>query len=169
MALNQNDKDLLAVCRYFNKEVENKHVARLVAKLLKDFNLDNVRALTGFSENEIKVLVASVAPKTKKHKTLPEVSAERRKASEVIDSEPETRLAIHLNAESDLVQRVAYDVSKAIESELQPGDMYWNVREIMERFSCGSATVTKANRILVSYNWIQNADESNKRKGYIVK
>jgi phosphoribosyl-AMP cyclohydrolase len=163
--LKPEEKELLAVIRYYNEQRKKKNVDRLIGKFFSrpygGLEIPEIAALTGFSEDEVTEMVNwSLAPKRKK------------KADVVAEPEPtrnSERLAIHLNAESDAVQRIAYDVAKAIERELEPGDMLWGSKELNQNFGATSGNVAEVRRILVSHNWIQPVDESNKRKGYVVK
>jgi hypothetical protein len=168
VALNQNEKELLAIVRHYNEN--KKNVARLVKKLLNDFTLADVKALTGFNGDEIYQLQQMVyTPKRRKNAT-------ERLAEKLVKQDPIKgteldgyRLAIDLNAESNVAQRVAYDIAEAIESELSPGDPFWGQKALCKKFDCTHRTAGLATRILRSHNWIEEAEPGNFRKGYVVK
>jgi hypothetical protein len=65
------------------------------------------------------------------------------------------RLEIHVNNESDLAQRVAYDAAKYIERKMNPGDAWLTGKEMMAKFEIGNRTTTEVRRILVSHDWIE--------------
>lgn len=172
--LTQSEKELLAVVRYYANN--KKAIAKLLVKLGNNFGDEVTSSMTGLTDTEINSLVFSYASKrnatkaignAKKAPAKPNKAAKETAATEAVEGSE--RLAIHLNSESDLVTRIADDVTKAIESELKPGDPFWRSRVLIDRFGARSNTAPLVNKILVEHNWIQPVDESNKRKGYMVK
>lgn len=194
--LTQNERELLAVVKFFNANV--KKIDRMVVKLVNNLGVESAALLTGYTENTVKAIVAdfklenakrkitlknsegeklpsdlsTVKPK-RKFRTKTERLLAEEPITEMVDEElakqGETRLAIHINAESDVATRIAYDVAKAIESELQPGDRLWKNKELNERFGSNTNNAPTVRRILIDHNWIQPVDESNPRMGYVVK
>lgn len=185
--LNSNEKELLAVIQYYGEQ--RKAVSRLVAKLHSSFGMETVQFMTKLPTREINALL-EIAPKRKTkgnaikaignakkapaklNKAAKEIAAAESLPAEV-DAEfvkqGHTRLAIHLNSESDLVTRIASDITRAIESELKPGDKLWASRVIIDRFGARSNIVPTINKILMDHNWIEQVQSGNPRKGYVVK
>lgn len=196
--LNEDEKNLLAVCRFFNTEKDKKRVARLVKKLATGFDMETIVHMTGFTLVEIDDLISSVPSKhpAKKAQTnaineigpskktvkvlakVAETDTERPKNSQRIadekakaesDANKSERLAIHLNAESEVSQRIAHEMSKYIERELNPGDKWPSSVTLMRLFGGGGNNTSDANKILVNHNWIERVNPENVRKGYRVK
>lgn len=172
--LTPSEKELLPVIRYANSK--RKEVARLVTKLTRNFDMETVCDMTGFSVKEIDQLITvNSVPGTKpKRKNTTERQIEQSKKDRFDLFEPEPtgnsrRLAIHLSAESDLPQRLAHDMAAHITREMKPGDTWFSRKEVMAKFDCGSASLTVANGILLKHNWIELAEPGNFRKGYVVK
>ena len=161
VALNQNEKELLAVVRYFNSE--RKSVAKLVAKLLKDFDVADVQALTGFDVDEVWAW-KSLAPKRTAN-TINKLGPT--KLTKKLIEKPKD-VTLELTAESSLSERVAYEMSMTIGAKFQQGDKFFSQKEAMAEFECSAGTVTEAFTLLVEKNLIEYAD-GNWRKGYVVK
>src|ERR1041384_4007714 len=70
MALNKNERDLLAIVKHFNSQ--RKPIAKLVTKLYDGFDLAATSDLTGFTHDEIIALMESAKPRkyTKKAKQI---------------------------------------------------------------------------------------------------
>ena len=164
MALTAAEKELLAVVKYYNGQRDKKTIAKLVVKLDQEFGRDVAMTLTGFETKEIDGFYSVITPRK------PRKKVEKAPAVTKVDEwDVDRRLAIHLNAESDLAQRVAHDMAAHIDTKMNPGDAWLSRKEAMEKFECKSATLTKANGILLSHNWIEEAEPGNFRKGYVVK
>lgn len=161
--LNPKDKELLAVVKYYNDNISK--IDRLVVKLVDGLGVESAAILTGYTEATVAVICDDYA--AEKAKRQPKKTAKPK--TEKVEPVEVKRLAIHLNAESGSIQRIAYDVSKAIERELQSGDMLWPNKEMAERFGRPSGNSwSKVHEILVSHNWTKPVNESNRRHGYIV-
>lgn len=177
--LNQNEKELLKVVRYFN--TQRTQTAKLVKKLMESFDVEDVAIMTGFDEGEVYAWQA-MAPERKK-KTLTEkvedlkkrpAYQEMKKAAEevaVTESKTERVLPalISINGESSIAERLAHEMSVIITDELKSGDKFYSRKEAMTKFECGGSTVTEAFGILFSKGWIEFAEPGNFRKGYVVK
>jgi hypothetical protein len=158
--LTPKDKELLAVVKYYNDNVSK--IDRLVVKLVDGLGVESAAILTGYTESTVAVICDDYA--AEKAKRQPKKVAKAVEGAEVTE-----RLAIHLNAESGSIQRIAYDISKAIERELQSGEMLWPNREMAERFGRPAGNSwAKVHEILISHNWTKPVNESNRRYGYIV-
>lgn len=198
--LNENEKELIAVVRYYNEQRNKGRVGRLVRKIAKNIDVEGAASMTGFSvreveafcgggENLLKPLTGFEMETVTKYMGKKPSTPTKKAAAGIVKAESNAinnpgpskatkkvmakvesqRLAIHLNAESDLPQRLAYDMAAHIEKEMKPGDAWLSRKEVMEKFECGSASLTIANGILLKHNWIELVEPGNFRKGYRVK
>lgn len=160
--LTPKDKELLAVVKYYNDNVSK--IDRLVVKLVNGLGVESAAILTGYTESTVAVICDDYAAEKAKRQPKKPAKSKVEKGAEVTE-----RLAIHLNTESDSIQRIAYDVSKAIERELQSGDTLWSNKEMAERFGRpASNRWMKVHDVLVSHNWTKPIEENNRRLGYVV-
>jgi hypothetical protein len=161
--LTEDESNLIKVAKFYHEN----HAAfeRTVVKLNRAMGLstDSIAAMTGLTPGQVRGVIRRkgfiaehVVPKAEK----PQPKVEPKVES--------NRLEIHVNNESDLAQRVAYDAAKYIERKMNPGDAWLTGKEMMAKFEIGNRTTTEVRRILVSHDWIQLADENNKRLGYVV-
>jgi hypothetical protein len=192
MALTPAEKELLAVVQYYNEQRRTNKVRNLCGKLYSTtgggLEISDIARLTGFSEEQAREFVNAFLGRgmTKKKLDTAEkkVAQKKRKvgakriAEKLTNENPvdlfdeptgNRRLAIHLNANSDLPQRIAHDIAAAVNRELKPGDKFWGGKELRTRFECSEKSRSEAVKILVNHNWIELAEPGNFRKGYIVK
>jgi hypothetical protein len=80
-------------------------------------------------------------------------------------SQPES---ITLGPDSNLIERVAYELSMEIGAKFKKGDKFYTKKETMQAYDCGNATAEKALRLLREHGWLQYID-GNHRKGFEVK
>lgn len=164
MNLNAEQKELLAVVKYYNEQVRKGNVRKLVHRLFTvsggGYEVEQIADMTGISEWHVRDMInTSLTPKPRRSKEF--------KPKEILN--PTYRMAIHVDSESDPIQRVAYDAAKFIDSDLKPGDMFLSTKEMCDKFQITNRTCSLVKRILVSHNWIQPVSEANKRLGYLVK
>lgn len=143
MALTQKDRELLAVIKYFNEEVKNKHVGRLVIKLNKEFGRDVAKQLTGFSDYEIDAFVMAV-PKAKPSKQVQKLLDNSKAEIAALDAEAEP-----LFDTTTIAGRLANDLHDYIRANLNSGDAFLTQREVMQKFSVERASAVRAIRYLV--------------------
>jgi hypothetical protein len=179
MALTQNEKDLLAVVRYYNGE--KVKVIRLVVKLATQFDFESAAAMTGFTLAEVDQIVTNYDRKRAKTvKSMGKRIGSQRVAEKVMNEkqpdlfkEPEPQikigLPIELNADSPLSERVAYDMAQAISQELKGGDYFWTQKEAAQKFQVNVNTVSAATKILFEKKWIEREEPNNSRSRYVVK
>jgi hypothetical protein len=167
--LSKDENDLIKVAKYFHDN--HSEFERVVVKMVKVLNLDaaSVSHMTGISPQQVRGIVRRVGftaefMQPKKAKALKNVDAVAE------NYQPENRrLAIHVNANSDIPQRVAHDMAAIIHRDMNPGDKWLSAKEAMAQFQCTAKTVTIANQILIDHNWIEMTEPGNFRKGYKVK
>lgn len=168
MALNETDRELLAVVKYYNDN--KKGVIRLVNKLANSFDLTSISHVTGFSVDEIgDILDASPKPKARKSRAKKPIQPDPVIATVEESKSTKPRRGIILHAGSDLAERLAHDLSMHIANNMQPGDKWLSQKTIMQKFECTAASAAGANGALLEYNWIEQVEPGNFRKGYVVK
>lgn len=175
MALNESDRELLAVIKYFNEQRAKKRVSRLVAKLDKDFGRNATVDLTGFTVKDIREMVEAT-PTRKKPETV-KVNGKKVVGSFVADTvkmfdevlEPEKpKNPITIDSDSSLHERIAYEMSMQIGAKFKPGNAFYTTKQAMEVFECGKETAQGALVMLREKGLIEYAN-GNWRKGYVVK
>ena len=181
MALTDKEKELLAVVRYYNEN--KKLVAKLVTKLMKDFNLADVKVLTNLNGDEIMKLQEMTFRKPGPSKATKKVQASIREASAELDPEMgdtlveiegETYVMDHklsdvitLDADSPLHERIAYEMSMQIGAKFKSGDAFYSTKTAMEEFGASQERVRAALKLLKEKNLIEYRDGIAK-KGYVV-
>jgi DNA-binding transcriptional regulator YhcF (GntR family) len=189
------ERELLAIVQHVGDNM--KPVARLLKKLDDNFGREAAKRLTNLPEGIFDTLILAIqknsSPRAnQKLKTAQAIEDKTAKKIAVAESKSKgiqgevfpgnsdlfaeestgnssERLAIHLDANSDAINRIAYDITKAIESELSSGDKLWSTREIAVRFATNAAYVSKIYKVLRSHNWIEYVNPDLPGKGYVVK
>lgn len=168
MALNKDQQELLAVVKYYNDMLKNKSVARLAAKLEREFGLAVAAQLTGFTTSEIDKFVVQIPPrKVSEKKPKPEILEVT--GMEFKEGDDNSRSSvITLTADASLHERIAYEMSMQIGAKFKKGDRFYSTREGMDAFGFDKNVIQGALAILREKNLIEYRDGSF-RKGYIVK
>ncbi|GHF92335.1 GntR family transcriptional regulator [Streptomyces griseosporeus] len=183
MALNKDEKELLALVRYYHTQVQKKKVIRLVGKLFSQsgggLDVPDISAVTGIPEPEVRAMLNEhLAPKSKPKLKKFEPSAEKVKA-EIMQPDtfpeldeptgpelPEQPKEIKFG--SMLADRVAKDIYHKHVEPMAPGMPLPSGRELAAEFQCGSRSIRDAIKILVGYNLIKPINPDNLRLGYEV-
>lgn len=181
MALTNKEKELLAVVKYFNSELANKHIARLVTKLNKDFGWQVTCELTGFEKVDVEGFALSIPPrKTRKDKLGPtkatkKIQEDLRAELVQLDGEaffngevkPTSKNPITLDSDSPLHERIAYSMAGKIGIEFNSGDSFYSTKQAMETFDGSQDRVRAALRLLKD-NGLIDYRNGNPRQGYVV-
>lgn len=144
--LNEDEKRLLAVVKYFNDN--RKNVAKLVKKLDENFEVATVTHMTGFDANVIDALVNSVPARKSRVKKEKVVDA-----VEVNEPADVTKAAEPIFPVHTIVGRLANELFDHIDkASFKPGDDFLSIREIIETFECTKATAERALNLLKEKN-----------------
>jgi hypothetical protein len=153
--LNENEKELLPVIRYYNTKRADKSVARLVRKLTQNLDMESAASLTGFSVREVDELISSLP----KRKSKPPIE-------KVEPIEPTFN-------EATTADRVAGDLARSWadgwKAEFKSGDKFLSSKHLMERYQISKADATLVFDLLQREGFIEQAEPGNFRKGYVVK
>jgi hypothetical protein len=169
MALNENEKELLAVVKYYNDQ--RKPIAKLVKKLVDGFGVEATGNLTGYTDAQIYAAVKSIParkPRQKKQPVEPIAIEEAEKLIVNTKLKPKTVPVIQLHADSPTHERVAYEMSMQIGDKFKSGDAFYTTKTAMETFEIGQETARGAMRLLHEKGLIEYAN-GNFRNGYVVK
>ena len=176
------ERELLAIVQHVGDNM--KPVARLLKKLDDNFGREAAKKLTNLPEGIFDTLILAIQknnfPRGKQKLKAAQAIEDKKIQGEVFPGNSDLfaeestgnsseRLVIHLDANSDAINRIAYDITKAIESELSSGDKLWSTREIAVRFATNAAYVSKIYKVLRSHNWIEYVNPDLPGKGYVVK
>lgn len=175
MALTENERELLAVVKYYN--AHKPQVARLVNKLTRGFDMESVASLTGFTPDEIGDFIDAYFEKknaVKKPGPIKKQTEENEGdkfdlSEEQVEESTHKPKPIVLTSDSSLAERVAYEMSMQIGAKFKSGDKFYGQKAAMAEFQCTAATVTEAFKFLLERNLIEQAEPGNFRKGYVVK
>lgn len=163
MALTQEDRELLAVVKYYNKQRRRNKIIKLITKLFKSMNGGNqvseIARMTGFNETEVREMLGK---KVAIDSDRPPAQIEYYTTGNLENFTPRFSSEV-------LYGRIAQKIYDQWDERFKSGERFMTQKEIMEEMGCSNRTAQNVLKALERNRLIKLLHPANPRAGYVVK